>query len=161
MELDAGTGGSKLKRSSPSKMKRPVCGGLFIEPAMKHHRNFTCFVPSTNDFCISNTVDFFPECCEIPALSPADHLTATLSKLKDPPQEVEANDLFKNISAEFATSRNKEHRAATVPLSKLKDPPQEVEANDLLKSISAEFTKSSRHRMASSAERQLTRSRIV
>ena len=39
------------------------CGidGFFVEPAMKHHRNYTtCFVPATNDFRKSNAVDFFP-----------------------------------------------------------------------------------------------------
>ena len=62
------------------------CGinGYYIQPAMKHYWNFQCYIPRTNAIRRSNTVDFFPTCCDLlPALSPLDHLTAILGDLKD------------------------------------------------------------------------------
>ena len=68
---------------------------------MKHCRNFVCFIPSTNGFRKSITVDSFPECRATPALSPFDHLTAILSKLKDALEAVNQCNLFQHTGAEF------------------------------------------------------------
>lgn len=52
--------------------------GFYIGPAMNHYRNYECYIPSTKATRISNSVAFFPHCCELPATSSTDCLTMSL-----------------------------------------------------------------------------------
>ena len=79
------------------------CGvdGFHMQPAMKHCRNFQCFIPSTEAFRRSKTVDFFPMCCDLPALAPLNHLAAVLADLKDALHQMHTTNVFNTSSAEF------------------------------------------------------------
>jgi hypothetical protein len=55
--------------------------GFYIGPAMQHYSNYKCYIPSTRATRISNTIMFFPHCCENPIPSPADQLHMALQDL--------------------------------------------------------------------------------
>ena len=46
--------------------------GWYIGPALEHYRCYKCYVTTTNATRISDTVEFFPTQCEVPALSSTD-----------------------------------------------------------------------------------------
>ena len=87
------------------------CGvnGFHITPALKHHRDFQCCIPGTKAFWRSNTVDFFPACCDIPTLSLSNHLAAISPDLKDASQNIRTTNLFTETSTEFIKAMNKLH----------------------------------------------------
>ena len=39
---------------------------FYIDCAPNHYQNVVCWVPSTNMFCTSDTVEYFPHDCEMP-----------------------------------------------------------------------------------------------
>ena len=57
--------------------------GFYISPAMQHYRNYTCHIPSTNNRRVSNTLEFFPTCCELPATSATDRMNLLLNEIKE------------------------------------------------------------------------------
>ena len=56
--------------------------GYFISQASNHYRNFTCYIPNTNSIRITNTIEFFPHNCSLPALKPIDTVAHILSDLR-------------------------------------------------------------------------------
>ena len=68
--------------------------GFFITQAPDHYRNFTCYMPITNSIRISNTVEFFPQNCTLPALEPLDTVAHILSELRDILTNYPRNNLF-------------------------------------------------------------------
>ena len=57
--------------------------GFYVGPAMKHYRNYTCYIPATKATRTSNTVEFFPDCCEVPTTSSTDALTMAFQDIKE------------------------------------------------------------------------------
>lgn len=57
--------------------------GFYVGPAMQHYRNYTCYMPTTRHTRWSNTVEFFPTCCQLPKTSDTDRLNMTLQDIKD------------------------------------------------------------------------------
>ena len=57
--------------------------GFYIGPAINHYRNYRCYIPSTHSTRISNTVEFFPACCDMPTTSISDRLIMILEDLLD------------------------------------------------------------------------------
>jgi hypothetical protein len=55
--------------------------GFFINQAPQHYRNYKCYIPATKGIRISNTVEFFPEHCDLPHASPQDILSMILQDL--------------------------------------------------------------------------------
>ena len=48
--------------------------GWYIGPALNHYRNFSCFIPSTQQVVTSDTVEIFPHHNTIPTISQQDYL---------------------------------------------------------------------------------------
>ena len=55
--------------------------GFYIGPALHHYRNYRCFMVETKSERTSNTIDFFPVCCENPTISAEDTLATILLDL--------------------------------------------------------------------------------
>jgi hypothetical protein len=47
----------------------------------QHYRNYKCYISATKGIRISNTVEFFPEHCDLPHVSPHDKLSMILQDL--------------------------------------------------------------------------------
>ena len=66
--------------------------GFYIRPALKHYRNYDCYMPATRAARTSNTIKFFPTTCPFPTISSTDRiamiLTDLLAVLRDPPKSV-------------------------------------------------------------------------
>jgi hypothetical protein len=55
----------------------------YIKPAMNHYRCYTCYDPVTKHDLVSNTVQFFPKQCPMPATASTDRLIMILQDLHD------------------------------------------------------------------------------
>lgn len=96
--------------------------GFFVEMAPKHYRNVRCFIPSTNDFKVPNTIEYFPECCRVPTTEPLDHTSHCIQQLKEAICDSRASNLFFGKSAAFMQAMREleqilgvEHRSTTTP----------------------------------------------
>lgn len=81
------------------KMERGTWGdhgvpGYYLQMAPHHYRNVRCYIPSTHAFRVTNTVEYFPKCCEIPHMTPLDHIGACLQQLNKAITDTKATDLF-------------------------------------------------------------------
>ena len=63
--------------------------GFYVGLAIKHYRNYVCFMSGTKALRIFNTVDFFPTMCADPTMTATERLllimTDLLEVLKAPP----------------------------------------------------------------------------
>lgn len=50
---------------------------------MQHYRNYTCHINGTNKTRISNTLEFFPACCDLPETSAADRMNLLLNEINE------------------------------------------------------------------------------
>ena len=55
--------------------------GYYVGPALKHYRNYQCYMPITNSLRVSNTVEFFPQNWTIPTFNLQDRLEESLGEL--------------------------------------------------------------------------------
>ena len=55
----------------------------YTRPAMSHYRCYTCYDTTTKAEIVSNTVQFFPKQCPMPATASTDRLVMTLQDLAD------------------------------------------------------------------------------
>ena len=68
--------------------------GFFVEMAPKHHRNVRCLIPSTNDFRVTNTIEYFPENGKVPITESIDHISHCIQQLKEAICDSRASNLF-------------------------------------------------------------------
>merc|ERR1711884_347001 len=54
---------------------------FYINRAPNHYRKIVCWVPSTNAFCTSDTVEYFPHECDMPTPTNTEKLTMILGDL--------------------------------------------------------------------------------
>ena len=57
--------------------------GFYIGPAMQHYRNYKCHITKTHKNRISNTLQFFPTCCDLPETTPLDRLNLILNEIRE------------------------------------------------------------------------------
>ena len=78
--------------------------GYFIEPAPRHYRNFTCWIPTTNATLVSNTVEFFPADNKLTVPDRLDRMGIILQQLLDLLQEPNYNNLLPMPTEELLTT---------------------------------------------------------
>jgi hypothetical protein len=57
--------------------------GWYLGPSMDHYRCSLFYVPETRAYCISGLAELFPQHCQIPNMSPHQHLRALMDELRD------------------------------------------------------------------------------
>ena len=106
---------------------------FYVGLAIKHYRNFVCFMSETKAVRTSNTVDFFPTTCADPTMTATDHLllimTDLLAVLKAP---LTPSPIF-NSQQELATAittlqsiLGRDHTTSTVPPPLPASPPTTI-----------------------------------
>ena len=55
--------------------------GFYVGPALDHYRNYKCYIPEHRSTRVSDTVEFFPTCCDVPMLTATDLLSTALQEL--------------------------------------------------------------------------------
>ena len=57
--------------------------GWYLGPSMDHYQCSLFYVPETRAYCISGSAELFPQHCQIPNMSPHQHLRALTDELRD------------------------------------------------------------------------------
>jgi hypothetical protein len=58
-------------------------GGWYLGPSMDHYQCSLFYVPETQAYRISGSAELFPQHCQIPNMSPHQHLCALTDELRD------------------------------------------------------------------------------
>jgi hypothetical protein len=67
--------------------------GFYVGPAMRHYRNFRCYMPATRSFRISDTIAWLPVAYTMPGHSPLEVLNAAVADLTSAIKQMSSTDM--------------------------------------------------------------------
>ena len=80
--------------TNAQKTENPMPSIPLVGPCLNHYRCYRVYIPSTNSFCIANTVDWFPHNIKMPTANATDILLATAKDLTAALRQHQQNPLL-------------------------------------------------------------------